>query len=166
MNESVEYVIRVILRARDDLSRKLEQVRKEIQELGTDADNLDNAMAKVNERITSMNQRARATAETLGRLKKATDDLGGSVREFNKLEGELAKVEDLSEKATERQRDAMGRKVVVVKELDGTTKDLTKSEKELTVGERLAAISAEKATKATKRRPSPLRRRCVKLATK
>ena len=150
MNESVEYVIRVILRARDDLSLTLAKIREEIRDLGNDADSLDLSLAKVNDRITKMNDRARNAAVRLGELKKATDDLGGSVEKFNKLEGDLAKAEDLSEKATNRQRDAMGRKVVVVQGLSDTTKDLTKSDKELAVAEQLAELSTKKSTEATK----------------
>src|SRR3954464_9664398 len=152
MNDSVEYVIRVVLRARDDLSLALAKVREEIRSLDTDVDNLDHSLGGLNSKITSLNQRAKATAETLGRLKKATDDLGGSVRNFNKLEEELAKAEDKSEKATQRQREAMGHKTVVVRDLGDATDKTTQSEKQNAIGTQLAALSTEKATKATERK--------------
>lgn len=152
MNESVEYVIRVVLKARDDLSLTLARIRKEIHDLSTDADVLDNSMSKLNSKITSLNQRAKATAETLGRLKKATDDLGGSVEKFNKLEEGLAKAERTSEDATHRQRDAMGRKVVVVDQLGDSTEGLTKTEKANAIAQQLSRISTEKSTEATKKK--------------
>jgi hypothetical protein len=157
MNESIEYVIRVVLRARDELSVKLAKIREEIRELSNDADGLDAGLAGVNERITKLNQRSTTLIEKLGRLKKATDDLGGSVRAFNKLEEDLAKAERNSEDATHRQRDAMGRKVVVVQQLGDTTEGLTKTEKDNTQAQKDNSASTDKSTKATERKTAATR---------
>src|SRR5215210_6561795 len=116
MNENVEYVIRIVLRARDDFSKQMAALRKELDDSRSMAAALDSALDSLNTKITNLNNRSRNAAESLGRLKKATDDLGGSVDKIVIVEGTLADATKKSSDASDEQR----------KTLDATTRSRLK----------------------------------------
>lgn len=111
MNEhaSVEYVIRVVLKARDDMSAVFAKAKGELASMRTEAAFLDKNLASINDRITQLNRRASSAAESVGKLKRATDDLGGSVGQVIFMQGEAADASDKSADAHDRATDATER---------------------------------------------------------
>lgn len=79
--DSVEYILRIILKARDEMAAVLARVRTEIRGLGTDADKTRVKIEGLNKVISSMNTRVtnatKKVADWRAALKGAGDDADG-----------------------------------------------------------------------------------------
>lgn len=80
MNENVEYIIRIVLKARDEISGDLRKLRNEIDGMESDFDGIAGQLERVNKGITSLNTRSRSAIQNLRDLKRENEGLGDSLK--------------------------------------------------------------------------------------
>ena len=146
------YVIRVILHARDDLSLTLAKIREEIRENLATMGTLDLSLEKVNERVTSLNSRGegRATRKGSGQLKQATDNLSSSIQKFLKNEKELEKAKDLTEKAANPEGMRWATRSLWFKKKKKASRDPTQADKDQTKASKDSDGATKSSTGTTK----------------
>jgi chromosome segregation ATPase len=97
MNEA-EYVLRLILRARDELSSKLTKVRTELKGLEKDSANASKGFDELNKRITSANTRIGNLTDKMKEARKAFRDLASDEDKVSKSSKSMAgDVDDVAE---------------------------------------------------------------------
>lgn len=101
MNE-VEYVLRLVLKARDDMSAVLAKARTELIGFKGDADDLEHSLEDVNKRMKTFSNNVRNARTELAQLKQASDQTGGSVRLVTVAQGDLA---DATDRVASSKRD-------------------------------------------------------------
>jgi hypothetical protein len=105
VNSDVEYVLRIVLKARDEMSLVLGKAAAELRAFEESVKGLDGRLNAINQRMRTFNNRIRDARENLGELKKASDDTGGSVRLVTVAEDDLTdSIERGSRASNERLR--------------------------------------------------------------
>lgn len=88
MND-IEYIIRVVLKARDDMRGKLGAAAAEIRGLDAAADGLDKRLDNVNKKVTSFNTRVNNLGATLKKVREGDATLDDVLKDITKSEQDL-----------------------------------------------------------------------------
>src|SRR4051794_21912474 len=75
--DNVEYILRIILRARDEMAAVLRKARMELEKFSGDVEKLDKNLDSLNSRITSLNTR-------VGNVTRKIEDWRAAMRGFGK----------------------------------------------------------------------------------
>jgi hypothetical protein len=123
MNE-VEYILRVILRARNELGRAFAAARKELDAFVKSANTADKDLENLNKRISSLNTRIGNSTKKVKEWQSAIRAFSGDLDKADKASAKSAK----SLEAIAKESDTAAKKFVAQKR---TQEDLHKSTKEL-----------------------------------
>src|SRR3954452_12386915 len=123
MNE-VEYILRVILKARNDLGRAFAAAKTQLEAFTAAAKKADGDLDKLNTRISSMNTRIGNSTKKVKEWQAAIRAFSGDIDKADKVSAKSAK----SIEAIGKESDTAAKKMVVHKR---ATEDLHKATKDL-----------------------------------
>ena len=126
MFESAEYILRIILRLRDDASRKLAQVRAEVQGLENDIDGLGSKMHSLNTSMGTFADNVGDFESNLTRLRTVIHQIGEDEDFFDKMAESAERASEAMEKLGISRGRATG--TVVVQGVAGGEGGLTQAE--------------------------------------
>lgn len=146
MNENVEYALRIVLKARDDMSLVFKDARRELDAFEAKVEALDKKMAGINSKMSGLSRSSRNLATNLTNATTAADGLGTATDRLKAVTVDDTTAQEGNTEARKKGIDAIGKASIAEARHSSEVKRSTDVEKQSTAARKQRAKTTSEMT--------------------